>query len=612
MRRAYLSFLASGIVLLMLGVGTSDYLAGLLTQGYTFAILTITADILWGLTGILTFGSSAMFGIGAYTVGAFFVHGNFGAWTVPMAVPTAICIATAVSVTLGWLVFYTRAKISQFYVSLVTLGLSVIFQQVAVYGGRLTGGSNGLSGFHVGLLAPRGWYCVAAVVLMGAFCAANAVSGSDLGLVLRAIKDHETRCRYLGINTSLVKMLTFAGCNAIACLSGCLYALHTTVVAPSLVDFLLATNVLIWITLGGKGTLLGPMLVAIAINVGAPTLNAMFPLYWQGILGLAFVIAVVNLPQGILPAVRDVFARGTRLIVRGSGRVDAVAGARPPIALVDIASRSDLQRSPAPAIGTDASGHSHSARDPVLEVENVTKHYGTFAAIKSVNFVARRRELISIVGPNGAGKTSLIRCISDGLERSEGSVRVFGNSIGRLPPDKIVRFGLGRKFQGASVFPGLSVGACILIASWKGRLPSVWRRSTTVQVASAAAAVLQSMRLPDVWNELAGDVSHGQRQALELAMVLALEPQLLLLDEPTAGLTKAERHEVGMLLQHLVNEYSLAVVLIEHDFNFVKQISTRMLVLHDGRILADGSVAEVAASDLVRDVYLGRQLEAAQ
>jgi len=582
--------------IVFLGLSTSNYWAGLLTQGYTFALLALTADVLWGLTGILTFGSSAMFGIGAYAIGAFFVHGHFGAWTIPLAIPTAVAIAAAVSAAIGWFVFYIRGRIGQFYVTLVTLGLSVVFAQIAVYGGTLTGGSNGLSGFTVGGFEPRDWYWISATVLVVALAAAYMVSRSDFGVVLKAIKDHETRCRYLGLNTSLVKTLAFVACNAIAAIAGCLYALQTTVVAPSLVDFLLATNVLIWVTLGGKGTLFGPVLVAIAINVGSPTLNAMFPLYWQGILGLVFVVAVVALPQGVLPALLAVAARlwkpfGAFLRLRTT---------------YDTALVQEGPRTASPA----ACAPQAAGAPSILEVQDVAKRYGAFAAIKSVSFGVRPGELVSIVGPNGAGKTSLIRCITDGLERSQGDVRVDGASIGAAPPERIVRLGVGRKFQGGSVFPGLSVGACILLASWKGRLPPLWRRTRAARVGSEAALVIRSLHLEGIWNELAGDVSHGQRQALELAMVLAMEPRLLLLDEPTAGLTKAERREVGAVLTQLVRNYDLAVVLIEHDFEFVKEISTRMLVLHDGRILADGSVLDVSSSELVRDVYLGRQLEA--
>ncbi len=589
--------LAVALVAALLGSFGSNYTINLLTQGFTFAILAITADILWGTAGILTFGSSAVFGIGAYAIGIVFVHGHFGAWSVPLGIGSAMLATALLSAGLGWLTFYARTRISDFYVTLVTLGIAIIFQQITVYGGQLTGGSNGLSGFRVDLLSAHGWYWVSACALILVMLGAFVLVRSDFGLILSAIKDHDARTRYIGIDTPFVKTIIFIACNMIGALSGCLYALHTNVVAPGLVDVLLATNVLIWVTLGGKGTLFGPVLIAIAINLGSPALNSAYPLYWQGILGLAFVVAVVALPQGLLPALLRLFRRSPgrfRLTISGDRQMATPDMPEP----IDRSPTRIISISPSPA--NDA---------PVLELENVVKRYGTFTVIKGISFAARPGELISIVGPNGAGKTSLIRCISDGIERSQGHIRIRGTSIGTLPPDRIVGLGLGRKFQGASVFPGLSVGACILLASWKGRLPSVWRRSSKVEMSAAAARVVRDMALDTVWNEPAGDLSHGRRQAVEIAMVLALEPKLLLLDEPTAGLTKDERRQIGDLLQTLVRDYELTVLIIEHDFDFVKEISTRMLVLHDGGLVADGSVAEVAASSVVRNAYLGHRPE---
>jgi branched-chain amino acid transport system permease protein len=200
----------------------------------------------------------------------------------------------------------------------------------------------------------------------------------------------------------------------------------------------------------------------------------------------------------------------------------------------------------------------------------------------------------------------LVRCISDGYERSAGSISVDGEAVGHSPPDDIVALGVGRKFQGASVFDSLTVGECLRLASWKGRLPSMWRRQPTVELPAAALDIVEGLGLADVWHKAARDISHGQRQALELAMVLSLEPSVLVLDEPTAGLTAGERGAVGRLLAQLASTGRLAVVLIEHDFDFVKEISTRIVVLHEGRVLADGTVAEVADSKLVKDIYLGR------
>jgi branched-chain amino acid transport system permease protein len=127
-----------------------------------------------------------------------------------------------------------------------------------------------------------------------------------------------------------------------------------------------------------------------------------------------------------------------------------------------------------------------------------------------------------------------------------------------------------------------------------------------VTLPAAAADAVEALGLREVWNMRAYEISHGQRQALELAMVLALEPRLLVLDEPTAGLTSAERAAVGSVLTQLVSTGRLAVLLIEHDFDFVKKISSRIVVLHEGRVLADGTVSEVANSKVVKDIYIGR------
>jgi branched-chain amino acid transport system permease protein len=580
-RRAVILLLVIGVPGLLIG----PYAAGLLVQAYLFAILALATDVMWGYTGILTFASAAMFGIGAYAVGAVFVHLALGPWAIPAAFAIAILLAAALSLVIGWLAFYSRIRVSEFYIALVTLGLSVLFSQTVSYGGALTGGSNGLSGFATVSLSAGWWYALGGGALLAAMVLALAVVGSDVGLILRAVRDHEVRCRYLGIHTPRLKTLVFTGGNAVAAAAGALYALYTTVVAPSLVGIVLATNVLIWVTLGGRGTIIGPVVAAVLVNAATPELSTTIPLYWQGALGLAFILVVLLLPRGLLPALGLALVRLAPRRLAGGPARRAGGGA--------------LYAAAPPAAAT--------GEGPlVLEARGVGKSYGSFHALSGVDLAVRRGELVSIVGPNGAGKTSLVRCISDGAERSGGSVAVGGHPIGHSPPDAVVALGIGRKFQGASVFDSLTVGECLRIASWKGRMPSLWRRQPTVALPAASIAVIERLGLAPLWDSVARDISHGQRQALELAMVLALEPTLLVLDEPTAGLTQAERAAVGGLLTQLVAGGGLAVLLIEHDFEFVKQISTRIVVLHEGRVLADGTVAEVAHSALVRDVYLGR------
>jgi len=213
--------------------------------------------------------------------------------------------------------------------------------------------------------------------------------------------------------------------------------------------------------------------------------------------------------------------------------------------------------------------------------------------------------LLSLVGPNGAGKTTLIRCLSDGTERSGGSVRILGKPIGRLPPHRCVALGLGRKFQTANVFESLSVAECLRIARATIDRPSPWRRATRLALPSAALEVVRATGLDRLLGREARLLAHGQKQALELAMVLALDPVLVLLDEPTAGLTRTERLQIGGILTRLAREHGMCLLLVEHDLDFVRGISTRMVVLHQGRMVLDGTVAEVAESDLVRTIYAG-------
>jgi branched-chain amino acid transport system permease protein len=247
------------------------------------------------------------------------------------------------------------------------------------------------------------------------------------------------------------------------------------------------------------------------------------------------------------------------------------------------------------------------AEVPSVEVRKLHRRFGSLTVLDGVDFTARPAELVSLVGPNGAGKTTLIRCIADGAERSSGQVYINGHDIARHPPERCVDFGLGRKFQTATIFDTLSVGDCLRIARASHVAPSFYRRRPVLALPQAALDVINTTGLDKKLGVEARHLSHGDKQALELAMVLALEPSVLLLDEPTAGLTKPERALIGQILMRLVKEHGLCVLLVEHDLDFVRDISSRVVVLHQGRIVLDGSVSDVVGSDLIRSIYAGNQ-----
>jgi branched-chain amino acid transport system permease protein len=189
--------------------------------------------------------------------------------------------------------------------------------------------------------------------------------------------------------------------------------------------------------------------------------------------------------------------------------------------------------------------------------------------------------------------------------RSAGSVELNNHPINKLPPFECVRLGVGRKFQTANVFEDLTVHDALAVARTRLVRSRIWQRTATVELPAAALSIAKTTGLDQVLDLPCRLLSHGQKQALELAMVLALEPNIILLDEPTAGLTKPERTQIGETLQWLVSKYQMCVVLIEHDLDFVCEISSRVIVLHQGEIVLDGSVDEVINSKLVRDIYSG-------
>jgi len=589
------SFAGLGIALLASPVVLGEYPQQILSQAFFFAIAAITVDLLWGYTGILTFGQSAFFGIGVYTVAlalAYYVEGT--AATVG-AIAVSMLAAALVGAAVGWLSFSDRA--SPIYVAIVTLALPVVFTQIILSGGAYTGSSSGLP-IPVPAFSLTQWYWIAGGLLLLVAAGAHVLVTSDAGRLLVAIRENEERCRYLGLETARLKTRLLAVCGAVAALAGAIYVLFASVAAHSYGDFVFGTELVVWTALGGRGTLLGPILGTVAVNYVSALLGGNLPFVWLLFVGFAFVIVVVYLPQGLVPAIAHGVARLGQVARRGG------APKSTPPAVLAGAGRSGWR--------PDAVNGAVSAASerPVLSLRGVGKRYGSLRVLDGVSLEARRGEVIGIVGPNGAGKTTLLRCIADGRERSSGEVLIDGHPIGGLPPHACVRLGVSRKFQAPNVFDALSVIDCLRVAR-SYRVPaSPWRRTQALALPAAALHAVEVSGLLALLDEPAGHLSHGAKQALELAMVLALEPTVLLLDEPTAGLTREERAAIGSVVRELAQSHRLCILLIEHDLDFVREISTRLIVLHLGRVLADGALAEVADSELVRTIYVGDRARA--
>ena len=556
------------------------YTVNILIRALLLAGLALTVDLLWGYTGILTFGQSAFFGIGAYACALVFTHWGFGAGWAVLALVLGIVTAMAVAALAGWLAFYHGA--SPLYGSIVTLALPIIVTQVVFAGGRTTGSSSGLSGFPTYYWASEVWFWIASAFLVVITALAWLFVRSDMGRVLVAIRENETRCAYLGIPVSRIKILLLVVAGAIGAVAGFGYAAFTNVVAPELAGFLLGTELLIWVALGGRGTLIGPVIGAILIDVTSSYLSGSLPFYWKLLIGILFVVIIVALPQGLMPEVTRLWRR----LAPGAGRKDET-----------------------PTLDPVATREAVRGVEQPLVVRDVHRHFGSLQVLRGIDFVANEGELLSLVGPNGAGKTTLIRCLADGYERSGGNITVFGKDLGRWPPDRCVALGIGRKFQAANIFATLKVAECLRVARYRLEPPSVWTSDTTLRLPEAAMRIVEETGLAQSLDTEARHLAHGRKQALELAMVLALEPRIVLLDEPTAGLTRIERERIGAILTSLIERERLSILLVEHDLDFVRNISSRVIVLHQGQIVLDGSVEEVVGSELVRNIYAGAALD---
>ena len=559
-----------------------DFMVNNLIRAFLYAAVALTVDVLWGYTGILTFGQSAFFGIGVYAAGLIFTHLGFNAEYAALAFAAGVIGAAIVALLVGWLAFYHGA--SPLYASVVTLVLPIVVTQILYSGGTFTGSSSGLSGFESFQIELNTWFWISGIFLVAVTTGTWLFVKSDAGRVLVAIRENEPRCEYLGLNVSRVKTLLLAGSAVIASMAGYAFASVQMVVAPEYAGFVFGTELVIWVALGGRGTLIGPVIGTLLIDVSTAYLSGNMPFMWKLVIGVTFVLVILVAPEGIGPLVMRLL-RGGRREARG-------------------AEAPELRPAADAATGAGATG----AGDAALEVTGVRKRFGSLLVLDGIDFTARRGELLSLVGPNGAGKTTLLRCIADGGERSAGDIVVNGRSIDRRPPHECVGLGVGRKFQNANIFDALTVAETIRIAHARVDRPSLWSRSATLDVPQAGLRVMQATGLDQHLGARVRHLSHGQKQALELAMVLALEPSVLLLDEPTAGLTKPERTQIGQILVDLARNHDLCIVLVEHDLDFVREISSRVIVLHQGRIVLDGTVAEVVDSEIVRTVYSGARV----
>ena len=244
------------------------------------------------------------------------------------------------------------------------------------------------------------------------------------------------------------------------------------------------------------------------------------------------------------------------------------------------------------------------AADPILRTEDLTVRFGGLSALNRVNFTVQRDEIRAIIGPNGAGKSTFFNCLTGVLRPSSGHVLFNGEDITGLPPNRISQKGIARSYQITNILPNATVLENARIAAQSRR--HAWSLLTHHRayrdIIDKAEAVLEQVGLRGKADELAANLSHGEQRNLEIGIALATEPQLLCLDEPTAGMSAAETHETMALVRRIAN--NLTILIVEHDMQVVMELAHQITVLDYGEILAEGTPAEIQQNPRVLEVYL--------
>ena len=546
------------------------------------AIVTLGLVVITGFGAMTSFGQASLMGFGAYTTALLTTQAGLSPW---IALPAALAVAGMAAFLVG----SVTLRLSGHYLALGTIAWSVSLYYV--FGNlELVGRNDGLRGipplsvFGTPLLDSRRYFAVVAIGFALAMWATRNLLDSRMGRAIRSLRGGAGASAAFGVSIAGARMLAFVHAGVLAGLAGFLYAHMQRSVNPSPFGLSSGIDYLFMAVVGGTGHLAGALLGAGLVTIANDRLQDWLPLllgaggsYETIVFGALLVLILQTAPEGLWPLLR----RGAPI------RHHAIRPA-----------------APLPARPRIAPG------ETVLEARGLRRNFGGLVAVADIGFAVRAGEIVGLIGPNGAGKSTTFNLLTGVLAPSAGEISFAGRKLARITPQSAARAGIGRSFQHVKLVRGMSVLENVALgAHLRGRagaFAAMLRldRAEEGRIFAEAARQLARVGLAESADLPAHSLALGQQRIVEIARALCLDPALLLLDEPAAGLRHQEKQALAALLRQLRAE-GMAILLVEHDMDFVMNLTDRLVVMDFGTRLATGTAAEIRANPAVIEAYLG-------
>lgn len=555
------------------------------------SLVVLGLVLLTGVGGLTSFGQAAFVGIGAYTTAYLTTALAWSPWL-------SLLAGLFMTWIFAWLLGAITLRLSGHFLPISTiawgLALYYLFGNLSFLG-QYDGisGIQSISLFGLSLGSGRSMYLLIWLCVLLAMLATRNLLDSRPGRAIRALRGGGDMAESFGVNMARYKSVVFIYAALLACLSGWLYAHMQRAVSPSPFGLNYSIEYLFMAVVGGSGSVWGAVLGSSLIHTLKDQLQSLLPRlldttdnYELIFFGILMVLVLQHARRGVWPLLQG---WGSRLGLKDPDPEDP--------RLVAAAAALDARMRP-------------SADTVVLDIQGLRKEFGGLVAVNDVSFTLRAGEIMGLIGPNGAGKSTTFNLITGVLPRTAGQVSFLDHRLDKLQAREIAQLGVGRTFQHVQLLPEMSVLENAALGAHLRRevgvLAAALRldRKDEAALLANAAQQLERVGLAELMFNEAGNLPLGQQRILEIARALAADPVLLLLDEPAAGLRYREKQELAHVLRQLRAE-GMSILLVEHDMDFVMQLTDHIVVMDFGTKIAEGTPAEVQAHPAVQEAYLG-------